>query len=519
MLYNIIVSDNEHIDNEGTKAMKLTIRISAAITGAALMLSLAAACGEQAETQTPASTTASAEIIETAPAETEPQRELPDLPGDKDYGGYEFNVIDKGAFNTHWTSRDVFAAEQTGDPINDAVYERNSKVEEKYNVKITEDAGQSDPAGAAKKVALAGDDTYDFYAFSMQSYASLATQGLLLDWNKIPYIDLDRVWYDQNCRESLSIGGKVYFASGDFNIMDKDATWAIMFNKNLARNLNLPDLYAMVNDGTWTMEALYSCMANASADINGDGQHGYDDQWGMAGENWNTNALVAAAGVKVFDKDENDMPFVAMNTERYFQAFEIASQIMGDRDKTMSSSWVTGFADVWEDCFHAAFKEDRLLFYFTGLNRCTLLRSMETDFGIVPNPKYTESQERYYDLISLASGNGMAIPVTTQDTERTGIIVEALSAESKYTLTPAYYDITLKTKLSRDEESAAMLDIIFTSRVFELGLEFGWGGLFDLPGSLTGKGSDAIASSVAKKIPSAEKAMQKDLDKLAALEG
>ena len=155
----------------------------------------------------------------------------------------------------------------------------------------------------------------------------------------------------------------------------------------------------------------------------------------------------------------------------------------------------------------------------TGLNRCTLLRSMETDFGIVPNPKYTESQERYYDLISLGSGNGMAIPVTTQDTERTGIIVEALSAESKYTLTPAYYDITLKTKLSRDEESAAMLDIIFTSRVFELGLEFGWGGLFDLPGSLTGKGSDAIASSVAKKIPSAEKAMQKDLDKLAALEG
>ena len=499
--------------------MTLRLRTAAAVLGAAMLLSLMAACGGEASSS-PASTTAAGggDVIETAAAETDAPRETPDLP-DKDYGGYEFHVLDKGAFNTHWTSRDIYAEEQNGDPINDAVYERNSKVGEKFNVKITEDPTKEDPAGAAKKVIKAGDPVYDFFAFSMQSYASMATEGMLLNWNNVPYIDLDRPWYDQNCRESLSIGGKIYFASGDMSVMDKDATWAVMFNKNLAKNLNLPDLYAKVNDGTWTMEALYDCMANASADINGDGQHGFDDQWGMAGEDWNTNALVAAAGVKVFDKDETDMPFIAMNTERYYQAFEIASKITGDRDKTMSSSWVTGFADVWEDCFHAAFREDRLLFYFTGMNRCTLLRSMETDFGIVPSPKYSETQERYYDLISLGSGNGMAIPITTQDAERTGVIVEALSAESKYTLTPAYYDITLKTKLSRDEESAAMLDIIFASRVFELGLEFGWGDLFSLPGSLTGKGSDAIASSVEKKMASAEKAMNKDLDKLAALEG
>ena len=36
-------------------------------------------------------------------------------------------------------------------------------------------------------------------------------------------------------------------------------------------------------------------------------------------------------------------------------------------------------------------------------------------------------------------------------------------------VTPAYYDITLKGKYSRDEESIAMLDLIFNNRVVDLG--------------------------------------------------
>ncbi|MBQ4606455.1 MAG: hypothetical protein IJB15_07095, partial [Clostridia bacterium] len=36
-------------------------------------------------------------------------------------------------------------------------------------------------------------------------------------------------------------------------------------------------------------------------------------------------------------------------------------------------------------------------------------------------------------------------------------------------ITPAYYDISLKGKYSRDEESVAMLDLIFDHRVIDLG--------------------------------------------------
>ena len=58
----------------------------------------------------------------------------------------------------------------------------------------------------------------------------------------------------------------------------------------------------------------------------------------------------------------------------------------------------------------------------------------------------------------------MSVPKTNSDLERTGIILEALARESSDTVIPAYYDVTLKNKLLRDDDSVKMLDIIFGNR-------------------------------------------------------
>ncbi len=60
-------------------------------------------------------------------------------------------------------------------------------------------------------------------------------------------------------------------------------------------------------------------------------------------------------------------------------------------------------------------------------------------------------------------------PVTTQDAERPSIILDALAAESTDTVVKAYYDVALKGKYTRDEESVEMLDLIFANRIFDLG--------------------------------------------------
>ena len=61
------------------------------------------------------------------------------------------------------------------------------------------------------------------------------------------------------------------------------------------------------------------------------------------------------------------------------------------------------------------------------------------------------------------------IPMTARDPERTSIILEALCAIGYDKVIPAYFEVALQAKASRDNESADMLDIIKAARIYDLG--------------------------------------------------
>jgi hypothetical protein len=473
------------------------------------MLCSAVGCASGSEdsesTETTAAETVSAE--ETVAEETETERLTADLP-ERDFEGYTFVGATKGTSSAHWTSRDFYAEELTGEAINDAVYNRNLAVCDRYNFKMEEYGAESgEPVSDAEKAVTAGEDTYDVI-LAGATINSMITKGMLYDLYNVPYMDLSQPWYDQNANSSLSIANKLYVSCGDLNIMDNDATWSILFNKRLAEDLGLGNFYDMVKEGTWTQDVLLSAMEAACIDLNGDGVRDSNDQWGNVGESFDVMAYMIGAGARCFTKDENDMPVLAVDSERYVDAYSKANAINGNANLCL-----TAVATNWDwDLLDGVFTEGRCLFSYVGLNRVTLFRNMEDDFGILPTPKYDEAQENYYNTVSCWSANFFAIPVTASNIERTGIILEALSAESKYTLTPAYYDVTLKTKAARDEESSEMLDIIFNSRVFELANFYEWGGIFDVPGTQSENGNDDIASAVKKVTKVVEKTMQKTID-------
>ena len=493
--------------------MKHCKHITAMLVAALLLMS---GCGETATENTETAAETAADVVETTPEET---KLLPDLP-EADYEGYSFRMLTKGLYNVHWRSIDAVAEELTGEPINDAVFNRNTSISETFNVKF-EEMTHSDmnPTPLAQKLIQAGEDGFDVLLHGNQAN-SLITGGMLLDLHTIPYMDLTKPWYDQNANASLSIGGMLHVTAGDMTTMDNNATWCLQFNKALAEDLNIGDIYAMVQEGTWTIDVLMAAVEQASQDLNGDGTHDEFDQWGIEGEAFNTMALMMGSGIQAFEKDADDMPVLAIGTEHYINTFQKAVAINGNMDTCLYvdnySSKYSGDA-VWSDCMDKCFAEGRSLFNFAGLNRVTLFREMETDFGILPIPKWDEAQEEYRNVVSLYCAALIYVPKTAGNTERTGVILEALNAESMYTLTPAYYEVTLKTKTARDEESSAMLDIIFGSRVYDLGNMYGWGGAFDLPGSLTKSGADQIVSRSETIKKSTESAMQKTLD--AIMEG
>ena len=115
-----------------------------------------------------------------------------------------------------------------------------------------------------------------------------------------------------------------------------------------------------------------------------------------------------------------------------------------------------------------AFKEDRALYTTMSMSNVRGdLAEMESDFGILPYPKYDEAQTEYCSRVSYFMPAVM--PATNRNLELVGAVLEYINYRAKENITPAYYDITLKGKVSRDEESVEMLDIILDNRVVDLG--------------------------------------------------
>jgi len=93
----------------------------------------------------------------------------------------------------------------------------------------------------------------------------------------------------------------------------------------------------------------------------------------------------------------------------------------------------------------------------------------------------------------------MAVPITVSNTELIGVITEALCAESYKKVVPAYYDVALKFKGTRDEESIAMLDMIVNSRVFDFGYVYdAWSGAAFIIQNLVDQNNPNVASYWAK---------------------
>jgi hypothetical protein len=113
------------------------------------------------------------------------------------------------------------------------------------------------------------------------------------------------------------------------------------------------------------------------------------------------------------------------------------------------------------------FSDGGVLFNDVDLYMLKNLRAMETDFGVLPYPKFDEAQADYYTRLGGGDLFFTGKSATKEGLERTGVILEAMACESLKSVIPAYYDIMLKTKFARDEESEEMIDYIVDHRVFD----------------------------------------------------
>ncbi|MCR5262532.1 MAG: hypothetical protein K6D94_01555 [Clostridiales bacterium] len=425
-----------------------------------IILMLAAACGETSGNSAAETTAARVDAEETT---TEPEIAA-DLP-DADYGGADFTMCMRIADGY---ALDFDVKELTGDTIDDAVFERNSRVAEQFNIKFVF-VRDNDNFGldSARKTVYAGDSTYDVLIPHARFVFPYALEGMLFNWNdELPYIDLDKPWWNDDARAAFSLCGQLFAMVGDISYLNLGSTKCMIFNKPITEKLGFDTPYAAVTEGKWTLDRLEEYMKAASADLNGDGEIKItDDQYGYITTHWGgpIQALYAA-NQRIARKDENDLLYITLNTEIAISLYEKYFYLVDNEG---------GYINLQDDSTDMinCFRNGRALFYDPGINGIKSLRDMEDDFGIIPWPKFDESIDNYYAAVD-AGCNLFIVPVTCSDAERASIILEACAYEGWKTVLPTYYDIVLTTKFTRDQESEKMIDIIRAGRVFDIGYYF-----------------------------------------------
>ena len=135
---------------------------------------------------------------------------------------------------------------------------------------------------------------------------------------------------------------------------------------------------------------------------------------------------------------------------------------------------------------------------------------MESDYGIIPYPKYDEKSD--YRTSVLRRYTITSVPTTAQEPEQIEMLLEAMASEGYNKIVPAYYDIALKGKYTRDAETVDMLDIISGSSWFDFCdiyfTELGY--ISDFMSNYVLGSANGLVSSFEKQ----RKAFEKNLEKL-----
>ncbi|MCQ2431129.1 MAG: hypothetical protein MJ175_00845 [Clostridia bacterium] len=426
---------------------------------AGLFAVLLISCGAQAETDKPVQTQAAGGDGTQAAAEAVTEEPRPDfystiradLDQGVDYDGYHFGVVSYDE-----DSWDIYIAPETqnGEIVNDAAFRRNSEVEELLNIKV-EAIKDKNYTKKFRDSVMAGDgEAYDMICFwSPGDYSAMITGQVAYDWKNVPHVRLDQDYYNQTVNKTFTLAGRQYFAVSDFTYTVHQH-FRILFNKDLIKNYDLPNPYEDVYSGNWTYNRMLEYCKGLYQDLDGDGKRSLGDTYGL---------VLNYAFASVFPLSGGELPLSCGENGFEFNLFS-------ERITTMVEAIVglhtnpDVYVNTQGNDQYQIFRDGNAVFETYGSDPA-LLRDMEFDFGYLPYPKFDENQK---DYVVVAAGGLMVLPSAATDIDRSGMIVEALSAASHAYLADAFVDQYIENKVLRDEDSQQIYRMMRSLETYDL---------------------------------------------------
>ena len=401
--------------------------------------------------------TAAPAADDTTAGDTTPAPETTDLAESwgivkQDFGGAEVCII-----SGEHCKYEYAIEEETGDVVDDAVYARNRKVEELLNVKFSI-ISQANWTGTDPFYSLirsdvqAGDSTYDIVNGLNCWTTPLVFEGIFRRLDNISSINFDHPWWVPGI--ALDGSDEVYSAFSDASLSLYKDLYVMFFNQSIIEKNKMENPYDLVESGKWTLDAFLKMGREGSADLDGDGNITVDkDQMAYVAKHAANRGFLTATGTSVIVTDEKGTPKMGGVSEQLSNVYDKLRPFFTDKKLT--------HVDTEPDMILLSkpFIEGRALF----LNNCLIavegMRDMKDDYGIAPLPKYDENQKDYLSQIA-TSTSALYLPVTVEDAEMLGSVMEALGFYSHTEVVPVYYETALNVKYARDEKVQSMLAMV-----------------------------------------------------------
>lgn len=477
-----------------------------------MVCTVLASCGSTSEKKKTANTSGSTSAEGTEGNDfAEIDSYMNSLAADYNFDGKTFTIIGTG--------EQIISEkpELTGNLENDALYKRQSDIEDQFGLTIefvesTAD-DESYPTTGAETADRVNTDVmsnmgaYDLIQGNLMTCGQvMLNNGSLTPVGEIDPIDLSNSWWLNDIEDQFNIGDQLYFLTGKIVPVFYHEASCLLFNKEVAENFEIPDLYELVESGDWTFDKMVevASVIDSNSGI-------YRIQIGGAGGGL---AYYYGAGYTVAQRNDDGSIYVADSlSSSAVDYIDKLANVFGD-STTMNSklhTTSTDFADVYgyeEEKY--AFFENKVLFSTAAMGTVGDYRTEDVEFGILPMPKADTTQKDYISLASAWVTAGVYISKVAKDVEMSATVAEAMACLAEKYLEPAYYEKALQGRGTYDSESKDMLDIIYGTKVIDLADTYQWGNLVDI----INDGVLAVKSDYVSGYSSASKLANLNIQKL-----
>ena len=382
--------------------------------------------------------------------------------------------------------------EETGDISSDAVYHRQRDLEDIFGISWEPVITEIGPDAADQVIneVMAGGDSYDLANGSTQTVGQpLLNAGVIRDVSDLEHVDMDREWWIKEMQTDYSIKGRIFFLTGPIVVNNYCDTTCMLFNKSVTEMYGISDadLYQTVKDGDWTIDRMFEVASAVPENPSGTGTWRYDEPPGFD--------FILTSGYKITKFDEEGAPYVDDKLPIEFSNLaDKLCPVFSDDSQTINIKYKKGEdpeKKYGTEELKNLFVDNRALFRFGTTEGALEMRKEDVTFGILPYPKRDSSQKQYCSYARMGQDSAVYIPRTVKSLEMTDVITEAMGALSQKYVKDAYYEKLLKGQSIFDAESSEMLDLIFSTKVYDL-IAFYSGADFDQWGEFLDTLNDSI---------------------------